>query len=574
MFRDKTTFLLNEKASAVIRISKIIVLLFCLSLFAQGAPGKIDSLLKLLRTAGSDTAQLEILNQIGTAYRRQSAYDSSERYCLRVISRASSSLKKCNGCDRVNAYKNALSSAYHCLAICFDERGKYDSAEILFNKALLLRKETGNTKGVAASLNSIGMSKRAKGLYKEALALHLQSAELYRHINEKGGLASALNECGIVNDFLGDYPAAIKYYFEALKTYEAMADKEGIASICINIGLIYKYKEEFAEALTYYLRALELRKQLGNKRDIAASINNIGILYIEKGAAAADTPSAKACWDTATDYTLQALKIREEIGDLQGISFSLTNLGNIYDYFARVTIQPGKQKEFFNKALEYQFRALKIKEDAGMLGGVANSYQNIGVIYFSMGEYTKAKEQYNKCLPLAKKLGRKSLVASTYRALAEVCTQLKDHKGAFANYKMYVACKDSMNSEESTKKLVQSQMQYEFDKKEAKEKAAQEKRDALNAEQMKQQRLQRNYFIGGFILVLLLAIFILRSFLLKRKANRLLEEKNALIARQKHIVEEKQKEILDSIYYARRIQRALITSEKYISRNLKKLNGQ
>jgi transcription elongation GreA/GreB family factor len=36
-------------------------------------------------------------------------------------------------------------------------------------------------------------------------------------------------------------------------------------------------------------------------------------------------------------------------------------------------------------------------------------------------------------------------------------------------------------------------------------------------------------------------------------------------------LEEKQKEIIDSIYYARRIQRALLTSEKYIERNLNKL---
>ena len=41
---------------------------------------------------------------------------------------------------------------------------------------------------------------------------------------------------------------------------------------------------------------------------------------------------------------------------------------------------------------------------------------------------------------------------------------------------------------------------------------------------------------------------------------------------QKHIIEEKQKEILDSIYYAKRIQTALITSEKYIERNLNELN--
>jgi hypothetical protein len=38
-------------------------------------------------------------------------------------------------------------------------------------------------------------------------------------------------------------------------------------------------------------------------------------------------------------------------------------------------------------------------------------------------------------------------------------------------------------------------------------------------------------------------------------------------------VEEKQKEILDSIHYAKRIQKALIPSDKYIDKNLNRLQS-
>jgi hypothetical protein len=44
-----------------------------------------------------------------------------------------------------------------------------------------------------------------------------------------------------------------------------------------------------------------------------------------------------------------------------------------------------------------------------------------------------------------------------------------------------------------------------------------------------------------------------------------------LIEKQKRFVEEKQKEILDSIYYARRIQNAILPTEKYIDKTLKRL---
>lgn len=57
------------------------------------------------------------------------------------------------------------------------------------------------------------------------------------------------------------------------------------------------------------------------------------------------------------------------------------------------------------------------------------------------------------------------------------------------------------------------------------------------------------------------AVFAYRNFLQKKKAN-------VKIIRQKNIIEEKQKEILDSIYYARRIQRSLMPTEAYIRRCL------
>ena len=44
-----------------------------------------------------------------------------------------------------------------------------------------------------------------------------------------------------------------------------------------------------------------------------------------------------------------------------------------------------------------------------------------------------------------------------------------------------------------------------------------------------------------------------------------------MIEKQKEMVEEKQKEILDSIHYAKRIQRALLPTEKYFEKNIKNL---
>jgi accessory gene regulator protein AgrB len=60
-------------------------------------------------------------------------------------------------------------------------------------------------------------------------------------------------------------------------------------------------------------------------------------------------------------------------------------------------------------------------------------------------------------------------------------------------------------------------------------------------------------------------------FLLERSVK-FIDYQKQQIQKQKHIVEDKQKDILDSIHYAKRIQTALMTNEKYIERKLNELN--
>lgn len=81
---------------------------------------------------------------------------------------------------------------------------------------------------------------------------------------------------------------------------------------------------------------------------------------------------------------------------------------------------------------------------------------------------------------------------------------------------------------------------------------------------LEQQRIFLSF--AGVIVFITIAFsfFIFRSYKQKKKANE-------LIAEQKAILEEKQKEILDSIHYAQRIQRAQLPTEKYIQKNLNRL---
>jgi hypothetical protein len=108
------------------------------------------------------------------------------------------------------------------------------------------------------------------------------------------------------------------------------------------------------------------------------------------------------------------------------------------------------------------------------------------------------------------------------------------------------------------------EMNYEFDKKEEAARLDREKKEAIAAADKKRQNIILMSISGIGILILGFAIFAYRSYLQKQRAN-------VEITKQKHLIEEKQKEILDSIHYAKRIQKSLLTSERYIRRNLDRM---
>jgi serine phosphatase RsbU (regulator of sigma subunit) len=169
-------------------------------------------------------------------------------------------------------------------------------------------------------------------------------------------------------------------------------------------------------------------------------------------------------------------------------------------------------------------------------------------------------------LDLSKEINELERIKQAYGALSDLYVKTGNSKEALANYKFFISYKDSLINEENTKKTTRIEMNYEFDKKEAANKLEQEKKEEISVAERKKQQIIIWSVCAILILVLCFAIFVYRSFLQKQKSH-------IEITHQKHIIEEKQNSILDSIHYAKRIQTALITSEKYIDRNLNRLLG-
>ena len=138
------------------------------------------------------------------------------------------------------------------------------------------------------------------------------------------------------------------------------------------------------------------------------------------------------------------------------------------------------------------------------------------------------------------------------------------YKESFGYYKQAMDLKDTLFSREKSKEITRKEMNYEFEKKEAAVAAAAEKQQAVAAAEKQRQRTVLLLVSCVLLLVLIFSGFIFRALRITHRQKHLIEE-------QKKMVEEKQKEILDSIHYAKRIQMALLPTDKQVDKTLKRL---
>ncbi len=355
---------------------------------------------------------------------------------------------------------------------------------------------------------------------------------------------AALNNIGYLYNNEGNIPKALEYYHKSLQIQEEAGDKSGIALLLNNIGGIYKEQGDIPKALEYWNKSLKIKEEIGDKEGISNSLNNIGVIFEEQGNIS-----------KAMEYYQRGLKINEDIGNKEGISYSLSNIGLIY----------GNQGDY-HKAVECYQKSLNIYEETGDKSGMAFGLNCIANLFIKKGNLTEALLSAQKGMALAREVEFPLDIKNSANTLKRIFQKQNKFKEAIEMYMLEVKMKDSIKNEETQKAAIKKQMQYDYETKARELKNAQDKKDIITKEELKQREKERNYFIVGSGLMIILALFIFKGYRQKQKDN-------VLINKQKLEVEESRKEIIDSINYAKRIQKAHLPSEAYITKTFNRLKN-
>ncbi len=492
----------------------------------------IDSIRSLLKTEKDDTSKVMTLDILGVKLFDQGKYDSSIAYDI-----IAESLAKKIG------YKKGTAMVLNAIGTAYLDQGDYSKALSYFDSALDINTKILNKTGIGHNLGNIGLINMYEGHYEEALEYDFKALALYQDMGDKFNTAIKLGSIGVVYYQQGKYPAALQYYLKALAIDEEMGSKRGIASDLCNMGLVYTNQENYNKALEDFLKALAINQEIDNKRGISTDLGNIGNVY-----------SSQNNYPKALEYELKTLDIDKEIGDKAGVASDLNSIGNIY-----------KEQKNYDKALESYLKSLGIDRAIGDLHGIAAELDGIGNVYFFQKKYKQSHTYLDSALNLSKQIGEKEYIKDVYSNMGDLDSATGNYKEALQDYKNYIVFRDSLVNEANTKKTVQAEMNFEFEKKQTTEKAEQDKKDAIASQEKKKQLVIRNSFIGGFALMFALAFFIFRGYRQKQKANIIItqqkeevEKQKALVEHQKALVEEKNRDILDSITYAKRLQDAIL----------------
>ena len=136
-----------------------------------------------------------------------------------------------------------------------------------------------------------------------------------------------------------------------------------------------------------------------------------------------------------------------------------------------------------------------------------------------------------------------------------------DAKKSLEYYKKFTSAKDSLINIENNEKIVRSEMNFEFDKKESLSKLEQSKKDEITTIVIISVSLI-------LLLVLIVSVILFKHYKEKQKDNLLLNSQKSELIDKNHLIEESKKEIVDNIKYSSRIQKALLPSNSYIAKNV------
>jgi len=204
---------------------------------------------------------------------------------------------------------------------------------------------------------------------------------------------------------------------------------------------IYDAQEKYSNSIEVLKNALEVSEQENNAKDIIYFSNCLGSNFIKLE----NYIMAMKNYKKSYEFSLK-------LNDKKKTSICLNNIGNVFFLL-----------ENFEKALEYFLKSFEIRKKSNNKEYLANSLNNIGGIYQRLEQFEKSIE---KGLKISQRIDTKENTRIINKFLSDYYSKIGNYKEALNFYKKYSEIKDVIHEKNTSKKILELQMNFEIEQQE------------------------------------------------------------------------------------------------------------
>lgn len=551
-----------------------------------------DSLKSLVQNCTSDTAKFKIL------------YDYFWQYAVTDLSQVKNIGEWAYDIIKDSKNPRALSDGYDIKAFLVQNEEKFDSAFYYFNKALQISKNVNYKFRMAWSYYQLAFLKNTfndqQGAVDDMKNALLYFSEIKDYKQDLDGTWFIAHCYQKIN-----YDSAIVYYEKRLKLFEKNPDNKLEILLCLEIAIYYKWHNDIRKSIELVNRSLEVAAKIDNDKELGNIYVTIGDFFLEH---------KKGNYNVALDYYKKAFAKSEKVSDYLLKSIVCNRIGNFYLKEGKDSLALSYQliSLGISEKLKNQRRIAVAHKGLGYTNKDLGNYQSainnfkmyletgshsfakiefhqalieIADLYFKLNNFGEALTYYRKTMELAEyfkakneialsnlKIGNyyrkinQQLAAKYYlsalktaeevknieltKSIADTLSQYYMQKNNYrlvSNYQhLSRIMEDSLKISDRYANIADFEMEFEV----RKAKKEIESRQLLANEEIKRQKIYRNFFLLITGLLGLLGTFLYVSYRRKKKDN-------LLLTAQKREILEKNQEIQAQIEEIERISKKL-----------------
>lgn len=384
--------------------------------------------------------------------------------------------------------------------------------------------------------------------------------------------------------------SGVHYISMALDIAHRLKDRQKVASCLSTLGYFYLNLEKKSEALRCYKEALQISEEIKDRVRLSATCMDLGVLftrmekldlakeYLEKGLAIdiemkdtlrtaekytnlANISLRSKDYHTALQHYQSAVAVFTKFNDLESLAIANGNIGSTYEMMG----QPERAVHYYLLSLEAAAKNNSWEQQVSML-------YNLGHLAYLKKDYPVSIGYFKRGLGLCDKPESLSSQIVLSELLWGAYYSLNQIDSAFNYLYMHAQLKDSLSKISNAKQLNELSVAFETEKKEKQIQIQQLSLDKQQ-EELKRKKAILYSVAGGLMLALVLGYFMYRSLQKNKRQNRIIAEQKKQVDKAYSQLHEKNKEVIDSIYYAQRIQNSILPSQKRIEKELERVRG-